>query len=326
MNQFKKAKQKALASGHHVENIGDLKTAGVKETTVQQPEIKPEEDQKTEPSIVETPPVTVTSKELEKIQEKHEELNDTSIIEEVISPIISQPEIQSMNTPAEEIHTIQPEVHEEPQNMIEHTPTIQATNTAQSSDTAITEPIIPAHVPETVNQHPIQNTIAIEPEHTVEISEQSGYLQEKNIEPQSPVYSSQPISQEQPVYQTEQVVQPTTVQSPVQITPQILSQQPVSDKISQQSPVVQIKETVAAPAYIPAEPEYTEPMNLKRTNSKKSIPNIFSPKGEAKSMRKSLVLKPTSVKIAENYCAKNGGSFNELIQTLLDNFIDEYGL
>lgn len=62
------------------------------------------------------------------------------------------------------------------------------------------------------------------------------------------------------------------------------------------------------------------------TGSRKSIPNIFSPKGEAKSMRKSLVLKPTSVKIAENYCAKNGGSFNELIQTLLDNFIDEYGL
>lgn len=63
-----------------------------------------------------------------------------------------------------------------------------------------------------------------------------------------------------------------------------------------------------------------------KTTTKKSVPNIFSPKGEAKSMRKSLVLKPTSVKIAENYCAKNGGSFNELIQTLLDNFIDEYGL
>lgn len=61
-------------------------------------------------------------------------------------------------------------------------------------------------------------------------------------------------------------------------------------------------------------------------STKKSVPNIFAPKGEAKSMRKSLVLKPTSVKIAENYCEKNGGSFNELIQTLLDNFIDEYGL
>lgn len=61
-------------------------------------------------------------------------------------------------------------------------------------------------------------------------------------------------------------------------------------------------------------------------SSKKSVPNIFSPKGEAKSMRKSLVLKPSSVKIAEDYCVKNGGSFNELIQTLLDNFINEYGL
>ena len=60
--------------------------------------------------------------------------------------------------------------------------------------------------------------------------------------------------------------------------------------------------------------------------SKSSAPNIFAPKGESKSMRKSLVLKPTSVKIAEDYCARNGGSFNELIQTLLDNFIEEYGL
>ena len=70
--------------------------------------------------------------------------------------------------------------------------------------------------------------------------------------------------------------------------------------------------------------EITTPKHSKST--KKSVPNIFAPKGEAKSMRKSLVLKPTSVKIAENYCEKNGGSFNELIQTLLDNFIDEYGL
>ena len=51
---------------------------------------------------------------------------------------------------------------------------------------------------------------------------------------------------------------------------------------------------------------------------KKTAPNIFAPKSEAKSMRKSLVLKPTSVRIAENYCINNGGSFNELIQTLLE--------
>lgn len=73
--------------------------------------------------------------------------------------------------------------------------------------------------------------------------------------------------------------------------------------------------------------KYRDTSTVRQNKSaKKSAPNIFTPKGEAKSMRKSLVLKPTSVKIAEDYCSKNGGSFNELIQTLLDNFINEYGL
>ena len=61
-------------------------------------------------------------------------------------------------------------------------------------------------------------------------------------------------------------------------------------------------------------------------NVKKNVPNMFTQKNESKSIRKSLVLRPSSVKIAENYCAKNGGSFNELIQILLDNFMGEYGL
>lgn len=323
MNQFKKAKQKALASGHHVENIGDLKTAGVKETTVQQPE----EDQKTEPSIVETSPVITTSEEIEKTLERPEEPNNTTpIIEETASPAPSPTEIPSMNTPVEEIHTIQPEPHEEPKIITEHTQTIQDLNAVQPSDPDITKSTISEPVSDMVNHQPIQNINTMESEHTVETPEQADYFHERNIEPQPFVYSAQPVKQEQPVYQTEQIIQPTTVQSSVQVTPQIISQQHVAEEISHQAPVAQVKEPVAAPAYIPAEPEYTEPLNLRKSNSKKSIPNIFSPKGEAKSMRKSLVLKPTSVKIAENYCAKNGGSFNELIQTLLDNFIDEYGL
>jgi len=83
--------------------------------------------------------------------------------------------------------------------------------------------------------------------------------------------------------------------------------------------------TIVQPHNIPQQsPETTITKHNK--SSKKSVPNIFSPKGEAKSMRKSIALKPSSVKIAEDYCIKNGGSFNELIQTLLDNFINEYGL
>lgn len=72
---------------------------------------------------------------------------------------------------------------------------------------------------------------------------------------------------------------------------------------------------------------YSEPATVKSAKStKKNAPNMFIQKGESKSIRKSLVLRPSSVKIAESYCAKNGGSFNELIQILLDNFIEEYGL
>lgn len=94
-------------------------------------------------------------------------------------------------------------------------------------------------------------------------------------------------------------------------------------------------QTIAIPqAAIPMQqqyPEYnvtyTEPVAAKSAKgTKKSAPNMFIQKSESKSIRKSLVLRPSSVKIAENYCTKNGGSFNELIQILLDKFIEEYGL
>ena len=38
MNQFKKARQRAIETGHQVENIADLKTAGIKQ--------EPKEEQK----------------------------------------------------------------------------------------------------------------------------------------------------------------------------------------------------------------------------------------------------------------------------------------
>lgn len=78
------------------------------------------------------------------------------------------------------------------------------------------------------------------------------------------------------------------------------------------------------PEYNAAYSESVSPKSVK--NGQKNVPNMFTQKNESKSIRKSLVLRPSSVKTAENYCAQNGGSFNELIQILLDNFIDEYGL
>lgn len=166
-----------------------------------------------------------------------------------------------------------------------------------------------------------------------------------------PVASEQPETNisSQPVIQTkEAVIEPTKTYHENETeniistdTPETLRIHNIPDTIPQTVSVpAPIDSQSVMPSYIMTDsksipqavvmPAYNEPQSSQETaslkHSKKSVPNIFAPKSEAKSMRKSLVLKPTSVKIAENYCEKNGGSFNELIQTLLDNFIDEYGL
>lgn len=213
MNQFKKAKQKAIESGHQVENIQDLQTAGVKKTTE-------------EPKA------------------------------ELPKAITSEPKPEPQITPA-----VAATITEEP---VVNTPVAEVAEPVKAPSTEAIEPVAEAQIIETV----------------------------------TPVYEE--------IHPEPVVITPvaTPVPVPVRITPE-------------QS----IPETIyAAPAPTPV-------VNAPRpATAKKNVPNIFAPKNEAKSMRKSLVLKPTSVKIAENYCAKNGGSFNELIQTLLDNFIEEYGL
>ena len=256
MNQFKRAKQKALESGHHVEDIGDLKTAGVKEPLKEN--VKETEDQTT----------TVEEKHIEIVEQEIEQSQSIPVVE---VPKVTEPIIERENEP-------------EPKEL-------------QAENTVINQTIEVEKVPEPqVVEEPLEQF--------------SKTPEEVMIQPEATV-----------------IPQPTAVQAPSHTTSNVVEPPIHTTEIPVQTPVSQITEPIPTPAYIPAEPEYTEPSTVRRsTGSRKSIPNIFSPKGEAKSMRKSLVLKPTSVKIAENYCAKNGGSFNELIQTLLDNFIDEYGL
>ena len=214
MNQFKKAKQKALESGHQVENNTDIQTAGIKQP----------------------------------VEEKKIEIPSEKMIVEPAQPI----------TPEQVVPAVQP---------------VQAI-----TPEVIPEPTISEPIPEQLSSPIVKETVVIE----------------------EPVYKQMPS-------------EPTI--APLQAAEQI----PVPVRVAA-APIVQETSTYTAPTVTPSVSA------SKTTTTKKSIPNIFAPKNEAKSMRKSLVLKPTSVKIAENYCSKNGGSFNELIQTLLDNFIDEYGL
>ena len=293
MNQFKRAKQKALESGHHVEDIGDLKTAGVKEPLKEN--IKETEEQTTK----------VEEKHIEIVEQEIEQSQSTPVVE--VSKV-TEPIIEKQNEPEpQELHaenTIVNQTVEEP---------IEQFN--KTREEVMIQPEEKYVMPEVQPEVPINDQITAS--HTV-TEAQTVYQTQTHTEPVPQV-----------VYQPEatDIPQPTAVQAPSHITSNLVEPPIHTTEIPVQTPVSQITEPIPTPAYIPAEPEYTEPSTVRRsTGSRKSIPNIFSPKGEAKSMRKSLVLKPTSVKIAENYCAKNGGSFNELIQTLLDNFIDEYGL
>lgn len=304
MNQFKRAKQKALESGHHVEDIGDLKTAGVKEPLKEN--IKETEEQTTK----------VEEKHIEIVEQEIEQSQSTPVVEvsKVTEPIIekqNEPEPQELhadntivNQTIEVEKVPEPQVVEEPAEQFNKTP-----------EEVMIQPEEKYVMPEVQPEVPINDQITAS--HTV-TEAQTVYQTQTHTEPVPQV-----------VYQPEatDIPQPTAVQAPSHTTSNVVEPPIHTTEIPVQTPVSQITEPIPTPAYIPAEPEYTEPSTVRRsTGSRKSIPNIFSPKGEAKSMRKSLVLKPTSVKIAENYCAKNGGSFNELIQTLLDNFIDEYGL
>ena len=193
-------------------------------------------------------------------------------------------------------------------NIIEPIPSIiPPVNTATPSPVVL-EPTVTE--PETiVYEQPSPHTEAVAPEYPTPSYENV----RDSVTPVTP-------PQKPNIYNTQNTISQTGS------APLPIISQPIMPSYTVQTEYNNIPQAVPAQPYI--EPQSSqEVVAIKHDKStKKSVPNIFTPKGEAKSMRKSLVLKPTSVKIAENYCEKNGGSFNELIQTLLDNFINEYGL
>lgn len=281
MNQFKKAKQKALESGHHIENVADLKTAGVKtvepinsSAAFTSSNVKSQESTKSESTVKIPEEMTTENLEVENNPTEKEILNTSNNIEVSINKIETSTVISSS-----------------PDNL-------------DSQATTLEEPVIE----KTIVEEPVVKETVLE--EVLPLPEVHSPVPDKIVEKTLPAND---------VIHNSVNVLPTPTEPTV--TPIIQEQQPTV-VVQQQTPVVEM-ESPQSVKYIEVQPQ---PAVSVTKSNKKSVPNIFAPKGEAKSMRKSLVLKPTSVKIAENYCAKNGGSFNELIQTLLDNFIDEYGL
>ena len=286
MNQFKKAKQLRNETGQPTESITDLKTAGVTQ-----------KEESTEPSITEQKEIQQNSNDKDNSAENKnntlpENLELTSDAKETNIDM----EVKSIVQTATET------------NIIEPIPSIiPPVNTATPSPVVL-EPTVTE--PETiVYKQPSPHIEAVAPEYPTPSYENVRDSVTPITSPQNPN-----------IYKTQNTISQTGS------APLPIISQPIMPSYTVQTEYNNIPQAVPAQPYI--EPQSSqEVVAIKHDKStKKSVPNIFTPKGEAKSMRKSLVLKPTSVKIAENYCEKNGGSFNELIQTLLDNFINEYGL
>ena len=301
MNQFKKARQRAIETGHQVENIADLKTAGIKQEN--------SEDKKA--VVKQTSKITTTTKPKEQaVLQTENTANTPSENVPVVQPIVQNTTLSESEVQVNELNTEIPVSNSAINTSVQITESeVQSENNIpiiekNTSLSNVAQKDIPVSSVSVNSEEISSNGIEQQPLPTVQVHQT---VQEPNINNIEPEYETL-ITDLEP---TQSVVANNAVPIPQKVTAPTMLNQPTSTVQDNLYKTEQIK-PVSQPS--------------RNASSKKSVPNIFAPKGEAKSMRKSLVLKPTSVKIAENYCAKNGGSFNELVQTLLDNFIDEYGL
>lgn len=326
MNQFKKARQRAIETGHQVENIADLKTAGIKQEPKEEQkkvEEKPikevsihNPEQQTNSDALETEKTQVDNESIDKNTTQNTILVESPKNEDFVNEEVNS-DLAETKTATPEIDVAKTNINNTISEQVSNIP-IQAESQNSEIVTSAVTPInkvaeeIPAQVISQTQATNAQIQPVIKEHNTVNTS----YSNAANTKTENHELENIIIEPE-----TETLITELEPSQKVPTTNAI----PIPQRVPQTFEVNQ--QPQAAQSSIYQTEQFKVPSQATRnTASKKNIPNIFAPKGEAKSMRKSLVLKPTSVKIAENYCAKNGGSFNELIQTLLDNFIDEYGL
>lgn len=287
MNQFKKAKQLRSETGQAIESITDLKTAGVTQKV-----------ENTEPSITE-------EKKVQPSNTSTDILSGSRVIENNTATTSIEPTTANTNTDIDaKIQTAVQYITETNESVL---------LSAQTPDnTSASAPV--------VFEQPVTNPIEAIPSNPVTRTEAAGVEQLRT--------SYKTVTENIISASTPEILGTPSVPAAISQTvsaPVPIASQPAMPSYTTPAEYNNISQAIQQP-YIEPQPSQEATAIKHNKSSRKSVPNIFAPKGEAKSMRKSLVLKPTSVKIAENYCEKNGGSFNELIQTLLDNFIDEYGL
>ena len=302
MNQFKKAKQRAEETGHTTEKITDLKTAGVSSNNASSKNLT-ENNLADDIQQNKSQKITPLSEDSAQMGNKSDEIIQSAISNNTANP----PESPNID------------LREETANNTNNT----ANNIVSDNINGNTLNNILDNITNSISSNISNNTSGTIPPIPVRAEKLSSdtnsatdniYNTPNSINNNTAYLSNPPAAN---IIEDQNGALPTALPLQRESVP---TPMPPAAVIQEEAAEVTTTRLIKEPEYAYA----SRPAS--KSSSKKNIPNIFAPKGEAKSMRKSLVLKPTSVKIAENYCAKNGGSFNELIQTLLDNFIEEYGL
>lgn len=302
MNQFKKAKQRAEETGHTTEKITDLKTAGVSSNNASSKNL-------TENNLADDMQQNKSQK-ITSLSEDSAQMGNKS--DEIIQSAISN----NTDNPPESPNI---DLREETANNTNNT----ANNIVLDNINGNTLDNIPDNITNSISDNISNNTsdtIPQTPIRTEKLSSDANSAINNIYNTPNPINNNTAYLSNPPaanIIEDQNGALPTALPLQQESVPMPM---PPAAVIHEEAAEVTTTRLIKEPEYAYA----SKPSS--KSSGKKNIPNIFAPKGEAKSMRKSLVLKPTSVKIAENYCAKNGGSFNELIQTLLDNFIEEYGL
>lgn len=298
MNQFKKAKLRAEETGHTTEKITDLKTAGVSSNNASSKNL-------TENNLADDIQQNKSQK-ITSLSEDSAQMGNKS--DEIIQSAISN----NTDNPPESPNI---DLREETAN--------NTNNIALDDINGNTLDNIPDNITNSISDNISNNTsdtIPQTPIRTEKLSSDANSANNNIYNTPNPINNNTAYLSNPPaanIIEDQNGALPTALPLQQESAPMPM---PPAAVIHEEAAEVTTTRLIKEPEYAYA----SKPTS--KSSGKKNIPNIFAPKGEAKSMRKSLVLKPTSVKIAENYCAKNGGSFNELIQTLLDNFIEEYGL
>ena len=271
MNQFKKAKQRAEETGHTTEKITDLKTAGVSSNNASSKNLT-ENNLADDIQQNKSQKITPLSEDSAQMGNKSDEIIQSAISNNIANP----PESPNIDLRKETANNTNNAVN----NIVLDNINGNTFDNMSDSMTNSTSDNISNNNSDTIPSVPVR---AEKLSSDANRTNNNIYNTPNSINNNAAYLSNPPAAH---IIEDQGGALPTAL--PLQQESGSMPMPPAA--------VIQKEATEATATRLIKEPEYAYASKpTSKGSSKKNIPNIFAPKGEAKSMRKSLVLKPTSV-------------------------------